>query len=215
MSTKLKVLVVEDESFTRQLVANALTQQGFEVLAAEAVSDAIQLVRSEEPNVLVSDLDLGSGASGLDLLKLVSREFPWIGLVVLTAHNKPVLAGEGNLPDGATYLVKSAISDLTEIGSAVYQSISNLAQDLRAKYQPEVFAGEGLCFVSQAQAETLRLLSKGLTNQAIAELRGTSLRAVENMIQRTYKSLGLNQTGNRNLRVEAVSIWRQGKVQVR
>jgi DNA-binding NarL/FixJ family response regulator len=69
--------------------------------------------------------------------------------------------------------------------------------------------------VSKSQAETLRLLSQGHTNQAIADLRGTSLRAAETMIQRTYKSLGLNRESKRNNRVEAVSLWRQGKVQVR
>ena len=210
MATQLRVLVVEDESFTRQLVTGALRQQGFEVNDCANASEALALVKSQDPHVVISDLDLGSGASGHDLLAVVAREYPWIGLVVLTAHSNPLLAGTGELPEGVNYLVKSAISDLSEIGATVYQSISNVKHartELTETFSTHV--------VSESQAETLRLLSQGLTNQAIADLRGTSLRAVETMIQRTYKALGLSHTGNKNLRIEAVSLWRQGKVQVR
>lgn len=213
MASNLRVLVVEDESFTRHLVSNVLTQQGFHVFDCGSAAEAMRLIKSSEPHVLVSDLDLGQGASGHELLKVVARDFPWIGLVVLTAHSSPLLAGAGELPEGVAYLVKSSIGNLHEIGEAVSQSIAHLAGE-----QTETGTGRGTlteCAISQAQAETLRLLSQGLTNQAIADIRGTSLRAVENMIKRTYIALGLEHSDTRNLRVEAVSLWRQGRVQVR
>ena len=210
----LKVLLVEDDSFTRQLISNTLEQRGFAVTSCEAVSVAIELVNRIEPHVIVSDLDLGRGASGLDLLRLVNREFPWIGLVAISAHSTPMLVGEGNLPDGTAYLVKSEIADLSEIVLAINESISRTAAASVIQVD-EKDSSDGERIVSKAQAETLRLLSQGHTNQAIADLRGTSLRAAETMIQRTYKSLGLRREANRNNRVEAVSLWRQGKVRVR
>ncbi|WP_296648479.1 response regulator [Rhodoluna sp.] len=213
MASNLRVLVVEDESFTRQLVTGALTQQGFHVFDCGSAADAMKLIKSSEPHVLVSDLDLGQGASGHELLKVVARDFPWIGLVVLTAHSSPLLAGSGELPVGVSYLVKSSIENLQDIGRAVNQSISHLSNDEDENGIERDNSAE--LVISQAQAETLRLLSQGLTNQAIADIRGTSLRAVENMIKRTYIALGLEHSETRNLRVEAVSIWRQGRVQVR
>lgn len=209
----LKVLLVEDDSFTRQLIAHALVQQGFEVTECDNASSAVELVKSLEPHVLVSDLDLGRGASGLDLLGLVSREYPWIGLVALSAHTTSMLVGAGSLPEGTPYLVKSAIRDLSEIGGAIRITISNRSQMLRESPTEDVGSGEYV--VTQAQAETLRLLAQGLTNQSIATIRGTSLRAAETMIRRTYLSLGLTRESRRNNRVEAVSLWRQGKVRVR
>lgn len=209
----LKVLLVEDDSFTRQLIANALNQQGFEVTECDNASSALDLVKSLEPHVIVSDLDLGRGASGLDLMRLVNREHPWIGLVALSAHTTSMLVGEGSLPEGTPYLVKSAIKDLAEIGAAIRVTISN-----RSLVARDLVAGEEASddySVTQAQAETLRLLAQGMTNQSIATLRGTSLRAAETMIRRTYLSLGLTREVGRNNRVEAVSLWRQGKVRVR
>jgi DNA-binding response OmpR family regulator len=50
MTTQLRVLVVEDESFTRQLVAGALRQQGFEVSDCASASEALALVKSQDPH---------------------------------------------------------------------------------------------------------------------------------------------------------------------
>lgn len=211
--SNLKVLLVEDDSFTRQLISNALEQQGFRVSSCDNAAAAIDLVRSIEPHVLVSDLDLGKGATGLDLMRLVNREFPWVGLVAISAHSTSMLVGEGSLPEGTPYLVKSAIKDLSEIGAAIQLTLSELAGDKQEKSKDDKQAG--VFFVTQAQAETLRLLAQGLTNQSIAEVRGTSLRAAETIIGRTYLSLGLSRESKRNNRVEAVSLWRQGKVMVR
>lgn len=212
----LNVVLVEDDSFTRQLISHALTLQGFGVTETDNASAAVELVKRVQPHVVVSDLDLGKGASGLDLLRIVHRDFPWIGLVALSAHTASMLVGEGSLPEGTPYLVKSAIQDLGEIGTAIRESISNASEEAKARSADVVLGlGEQEHVVSKGQAETLRLLSQGHTNQAIADLRGTSLRAAETMIQRTYKSLGLNRESKRNNRVEAVSLWRQGKVQVR
>lgn len=213
MRQGLKVLVVEDDSFTRALISNALEQQGFTVFSAATVPDSIASINENEPHVVVSDLDLGKGPSGIDLLNVIARDYPWMGMVALSAHSAAVLAGSGKIPDGVPYLVKSNIADLDEIAQAVYSSISKAAKTARGTEHG--LTEQSPIFVSKSQAETLRLLSQGLSNLAISEARGTSTRATEMMIQRTYQALGLSNVANINPRVEAVSLWKQGRVQVR
>jgi DNA-binding NarL/FixJ family response regulator len=213
MNNKLRLLVVEDEPFTRQLVANALEQQGFEVQECADASTAIDLIGVFEPHVVISDLDLGSsGASGIDLLQHVERLHPWIGLVALTAHSNPKLAATGQLPSSVAYLIKSEITDLDQLGAAIRATLS--------RTQPgfEVQAMDGheteQYFVSRDQADALRMLAQGMTNKAIAETRGTSIRAVENLISRTYAALQLDRDSSRNYRIEAVKLWQTGRVRV-
>jgi len=57
--------------------------------------------------------------------------------------------------------------------------------------------------------------SQGLSNQAIAEKRGTTLRAVEALVNRTYEALNLKVSDSRNLRVEAVKLWKSSKINVK
>jgi len=46
MASNLRVLVVEDESFTRQLVSGALSQQGFHVFDCGSAAEAMKLIKS-------------------------------------------------------------------------------------------------------------------------------------------------------------------------
>jgi DNA-binding NarL/FixJ family response regulator len=210
MNARLRILVVEDESFTRQLLSEALDAQGFEAIQCSTTKEAIEIIKLREPNVLISDLDLGPGPSGVDLMRVVARDYPWIGLVALSAHSAPLLVGSAALPEGTPYLVKSNIEDLSELGVAIRNSLSQLRFNERVTGD----SNDGI-IVSEAQAETLRMLSTGLTNKAISAHRGTSLRATETLIQRTYQALGLVRTSDQNMRVEAVGLWRSGRVKVR
>jgi hypothetical protein len=54
-----------------------------------------------------------------------------------------------------------------------------------------------------------------LSNAAIAEARGISLRSTEALIQRTFVALGVNGDSRINPRVTATRMWRQGKVVVK
>lgn len=213
MNNKLRLLVVEDEPFTRQLVANALEQQGFEVQECADASTAIDLIGVFEPHVVISDLDLGSsGASGIDLLQHVERLHPWIGLVALTAHSNPKLAATGQLPASVAYLIKSEITDLEQLGAAIRATLSRTQPGFVVQANDGQEAEQ--FFVSRDQADALRMLAQGMTNKAIAETRGTSIRAVENLISRTYAALQLDRDSSRNYRIEAVKLWQTGRVRV-
>jgi DNA-binding NarL/FixJ family response regulator len=180
------------------------------VESAKSVREALEKFRDFEPHAVVSDLDLGETVSGVDLLNRVFEDAPWTGLIALTAHASPELAAHGNLPEEVIYLVKSQINDLSEIGIAVRGAIAGQA-DSQEREPLEV----DQIAVSASQADVLRLMAEGLTNSAIAEQRQTSQRAVENLIQRTFKTLNLAKGAGYSPRMEAVRLWRQGKIVVR
>ena len=69
--------------------------------------------------------------------------------------------------------------------------------------------------ISATQGEILLLLAEGYTNAAIARKRGTSLRATETLVQRTFASLGIKSEEDFNPRVLAVRMWQQGKVVIK
>jgi DNA-binding NarL/FixJ family response regulator len=58
-------------------------------------------------------------------------------------------------------------------------------------------------------------MAQGFSNQAIADKRGTSLRAVEALINRTYQALNLKENDSINLRVEAVKLWKSSNIHVK
>ena len=208
----IKILLVEDEEFTRILIRDALTNIGMSVMAVASVNQALAEIDEFDPNVVVTDLDLGPGPDGADLLNKIEEERPWTGMVVLTAHASPELAVHGgrSIPEGATYLVKSQISSASSLKAAIEESIAHPGLNPKA-----VKNSDDQYIVSPMQGEILRMIADGLSNAAIAREKNVTLRAAEALVQRTFTALGVKGNPDVNSRVVAVRLWQQGKVVVK
>ena len=210
---RARVLVAEDEEFTLNLLREVLEGANFQVEAVKSVAEAIERVASFDPHAVVTDLNFGvAGPSGADLLQFIEKEHPWVGKVVLTSHASPALAIPNGMaiPEGVTYLVKSELGAISDLVGAVEDSISHSATH---HGRPEM--ENDRIVISSTQGEILLLLAEGYTNAAIARQRGTSLRATETLVQRTFASLGIKSDEDFNPRVLAVRMWQQGKVVVK
>ena len=214
MDTKgsIKVLLVEDEEFTRTLLRDSLSKIGMNVLDVASVQTALAVIEEFDPHVVISDLDLGPGPDGADLLYKIEQTRPWTGMVVLTAHASPELAlhGASRIPESATYLVKSQISSMDYLKSAIEESISRPGSVNAINKN-----AEDQYVISATQGEILRMIADGLSNAAIARERNVTLRAAEALIQRTFAALGVKGDPDVNSRVVAVRLWQQGKVVVK
>lgn len=205
-----RVVVADDDAFTASLVADGLRGLGFEVTVTSTAGDAWKAVSSWEPHALVTDLNFEAKDSGAELLRRVEDKFPWVGLVVLTSHMSPELAvaDAGGLPESAVYLVKSQLRGIDALENAIERSIAGLASPPAAPI-PETHS------ITAAQAEVLRMLASGASTKALADHRGTTVRAVETMLARLYSALGLADDEQSNPRVAAVRMWERGQVSVR
>jgi DNA-binding NarL/FixJ family response regulator len=205
-----RVVVADDDGFTASLVSDGLRGSGFEVRVALTAWEAWTIVEAWDPHALVTDLNFEAKASGAELLRRVEDKFPWVGLVVLTSHMSPELAVEdgGAIPASAVYLVKSQLRGIEALGDAVERSIAGLPA------RPEGVNPETRVITVQ-QAEVLRMLAGGASTKALADHRGTTVRAVETMLVRLYAALGIGDDEQSNPRVAAVRMWERGQVSVR
>ena len=208
----IRVLLVEDDDFTRNVVREMLVASGIEVEQVASVAQAIESLDGFDPHVVVTDLDLGHGPDGADLLTKISDERPWIGMVVMTAHASPELAinDASRIPEHAGYIVKSELHSIQNLITLIEESII-----MPGNFKGNEDAIDEKITITSTQAEILRLIADGLTNASIAQTRGISLRAAEALVQRTFAALGVNGNPEINPRVVAVRMWQQGKVVVK
>ena len=208
----IKVMLVEDEEFTRNMVGEMLTTSGVTVSSVASVSQALATIDDFDPHVVLTDLDLGNGPDGADLLLKVFKDRPWTGMVIMTAHASPELAisDSSRIPDPTVYIVKSEIKSIANLLLAIEESIEKTG-----KFQTNFVASGEKITVTASQAEILRMIADGLSNASIAKERDITLRAAEALIQRTFQALGVNGDPSVNPRVVAVRMWHQVKVVVK
>jgi DNA-binding NarL/FixJ family response regulator len=208
----IRVLLVEDEDFTRTMVSEMLSASGMNVLPIASVAEALKSMDEFDPHVVLTDLDLGHGPDGADLLTKVAEDRPWTGMVIMTAHASPELAinDVSRIPEQAGYIVKSELNSIHSLVSIIQESII-----MPGNFNGSDNVGDEKVTITSSQAEILRMVADGLSNAAIAEARGITLRAAEALIQRTFAALGVNGDSSINARVAAVRMWQQGKVAVK
>jgi len=82
---KPRILLVDDDRNFLKVFTYQIREFGFEVLAAESASRALQVLDKEEVDLVISDVRM-PGTDGVDLLKTVVQTRPGLPVILLTAH---------------------------------------------------------------------------------------------------------------------------------
>lgn len=196
-----RVLVVDDESYTRSTTAELLRQYGFEVAEAENAVMAKRSVVKFDPDAMVVDIELGKGPSGLDLINALRRTHGHIAFVLLSnfAPNKADFAELKHV----AYLSKRENSNINKLVSA----LEDMLQDKDPAIDYPVLAPEKIALLTKGQLEILKMIAAGATNQEIALKRDASIRAIEKSIERIYSTLNIKRDGKNTPRLVAARIY--------
>src|SRR5438876_935163 len=85
MSTKARILVVDDDATMREALSDPLGAQGCGVVAVDNASHALAELEKQEADLVLADLTLPR-VSGLELLDSVRRQWPGIEVIVITGQ---------------------------------------------------------------------------------------------------------------------------------
>ena len=197
------VLVVEDEPFIRGLVSDKLKGDGFKVEVAGSAAEARKIADSKDIDIVILDIDLGAGPNGLDLGIALHKMHPELALVFLTHVPEPRIFGLDvkSIPKNAAYLLKERLSDPNLLNAAIEAA---LRDRVGPEFRDDLKPSHPLVNVSRIQLDVLRMIAKGMSNQQIADARGTSLRAVENLVNRAISAAGIDAESKTSARVIAV-----------
>ena len=210
-SGALSVIVADDDVLLREGLASLLVRSGFDVVGqAGNGTEALALVRKENPDVLVIDIRMPptNTTEGLDVARVVRGELPEIGILVLSAHVEVEHAVELLASGHAIgYLLKSRVTDVAEFVDSL-QRIANggsvvdpaLIQELVSARRRE----DPLAVLSPREHEVLALMAEGRTNAGIARRLWLTEGTVEKHVRSILNKLNLPDTADDHRRVRAV-----------
>jgi putative two-component system response regulator len=103
----VRILVVEDEDISREILAQALTQFGHEVILASDGAEATALIERNLPSLVISDWMM-PGMNGLELCRWIrGQDFPWyVYIILLTARSETEDVIEGLSAGADEFLAK-------------------------------------------------------------------------------------------------------------
>jgi len=80
---KKHILILDDEASIRDLLAQFLSSSGYQVTPVATASEALKIIRSECPDLVISDLQL-EDTDGLEMIDQLKKESPDTPVILLT-----------------------------------------------------------------------------------------------------------------------------------
>lgn len=97
------VLVVEDERLIRMLLVDTLLDEGYDVVEAGNVLEAVAALGLRRIDAVITDIDMPGGLSGLDLAQMISSTHMNIPVIIASGGHR-LLSEE--LPGDAVFVPK-------------------------------------------------------------------------------------------------------------
>ncbi len=84
---KDKILIIEDEESIRSLLKVSFKSGNYYILEAGSGEDGIKIAKAEKPDLVLLDIML-PGIDGFMVCEVLRKEFPQIGIIMLTAKGQ-------------------------------------------------------------------------------------------------------------------------------
>ena len=200
-SGQLKLLIVEDDKILLTMMSGALTSEGFNVLAASDAQSAMQYFDKARPDVVILDIDLGAGPSGIDLANKMRQISGRIAIVFCTSF-KDMRFIQGDYlkyPLHTVVLKKADVVNMEKFSNAINEAVELIRESDESR--PDQLHEKYYKDLTALEIELLTLIAGGHSNKQVAAEKGISLKSCENAIARLAKKLEIPATEQSNQRV--------------
>ena len=200
-SDQLKLLIVEDDKILLTMMSGALTSEGFNVLAANDAQSAMQYFDKARPDVVILDIDLGAGPSGIDLANKMRQISGRIAIVFCTSF-KDMRFIQGDYlkyPLHTVVLKKADVVNMEKFSNAINEAVELIRESDESR--PDQLHEKYYKDLTALEIELLTLIAGGHSNKQVAAEKGISLKSCENAIARLAKKLEIPAAEQSNQRV--------------
>ncbi len=121
--SKINILVVEDESIVSKDIQHSLNKLGYNVVGAASTGEkALELARSERPDIVLMDIMLKGQMNGIETAEIIRSEMS-IPVLFLTAYADESTLSKAKVTEPYGYIIKpfKEIDLHTSIEMAIYK----------------------------------------------------------------------------------------------
>lgn len=170
---KERILLVDDSPSTLEVLERNLASQGFSILTAGSVAQAIQILDANAIDLVITDLRM-PGASGVDLVRHVRENFKETEIMIITGY-PTVQSAVAAVKTGAEDYLAKPFTD-AELFSSVQRILETLRRKKAGSRPPvqKMPAAYGLLGESPAIIQVGNMIAKAAMTSATVLITGES-----------------------------------------
>jgi DNA-binding NarL/FixJ family response regulator len=186
LSTSASILVVEDEPFIAQDIADFLEEVGYQVqdICYDAAA-AEKSLENAQPDLCILDVNLGKGPDGIALAQKINQNWQ-LPFIFLTSYTDDTTLERAKATRPYGYISKPINFD------SLKSTIKIALHNFRNQSEPKALTIENInrALISELtprEFELLKDIYEGKTNKQLTALHYISLSTVKTHVQRIYE----------------------------
>jgi len=173
MDTRAKILVVDDEKEHADAAAETLRRVGFDVDTRYSSKDALEILKQNEYDVIVTDLRF-AGPDGITVIKEARKHRPETQVILLTGYGTVQSAVEAMQAGALTVLAKGAGLNLAELRTTVEKAVERSQGRAQSARTVTSYGIESIIGKSPSIKRVLRLIKAVAPTTATIVIVGES-----------------------------------------
>ncbi|HWP92049.1 MAG TPA: response regulator transcription factor [Thermodesulfobacteriota bacterium] len=186
MTKPIRILLADDHNLVRAGIRSLIQNiDGMEVIGEVGDGrNALSFIEAYRPDIALIDISM-PGLNGLEVTARATKEFPEVGVIILSMHLNEEYVLQALRSGASGYLVKGADQAELEIairavaGGQTYLS-PGVSKHIVADYLQRAEAGgTSLNLLTPRQREILQLIAEGCSTKKIARMLNLSVKTVD------------------------------------
>lgn len=194
----IKVVLADDHEVVRGGIKMILEDDSKIKVVSQAADgvEACRLVSRDKPDILLLDISMPPGQSGMVACEKVTKTYPNTKVIILTMFAEPeyllfTLRGGASgyvLKNSTPEQLREAVHTVAEGGRYIHPTMTELLAKHIASTSNSSASIQNL---TSRELEILQLIARGFTNKEIADKVFLSVKTVEAHRSKIYKKLNL------------------------
>ena len=125
MSKAKKILIIDDETTIVYILKRRFERIGFSVYTAFDGLEGIDTIRNEKIDIIVCDIKMPKGITGVDVLHAAKKYNPSAPFVAISGHLSSDESVQGIMKEGASLFIKKPFPSLGETAQQIADLVEN------------------------------------------------------------------------------------------
>ncbi|EOZ92842.1 Two-component response regulator [Indibacter alkaliphilus LW1] len=194
MNFHKRIVIIEDDAELRgcyRLIIGSVDRYHF-VNAYENCEEAFPHLHKDKPDIILMDINLFSGISGIEGVKYIKSKYPHIEVVMISVHDDAEMVFEALRAGASGYITKSSnylelIQSLDELVKGGAPMSSKIARLVISNFHSNPNSP-----LSEREKDVLKLISEGKSYTQIADQLFISKETSKTHIKNIYSKLEVN-----------------------
>ena len=181
-----RILVLEDEIIVALDIKEILENLQYTCSVFHDFESALEAYKSFNPHLVICDINIGDGPSGIDFVKQVQLNMPIVSVIYLTAFSDREIVEMAGKTNPVNYILKPWSDHQIRV------SVEMAFDHIHVVSEQHKILGD----LTQAELKILELIAQNKKTKEIADLLFISEKTVKNHRYHISKKLNLSTENN-------------------